>query len=317
MDTSQIGQHTGHGENGVYEPTRGADSAPQSEPVLVLEPEAPEEEDEDTPAKWPQTFSTGDYEWHTPLEVVTLVKAVLGDIDVDPASCVRAQATVQARTFYTLEDDGLRQAWHGTVFCNPPYKMPDVGRFCGKLLDEIAAGHTTAAILLVNAATETDWFQAIASHADALCFPDGRISFIHATKNGQSPCQGQALLYFGPQVARFYAVFGETGLLLQIVHTSAAQLELPTTPTEVKHGAGSTEQEGSDLPASLPATASPLVLAAWRMLKQHQPCTNAQMAKLLRRKREQTYEALQTLVEQGYARTEGEQYWPVDRQAHE
>jgi hypothetical protein len=327
MDTSQIGQHTGHDGNGIYDLTSGAGSALLAAPGLELEPEVLEADPPPvdvhrnrwgsitTPPTYPQT--SGDYEWYTPVEIVTLVQAVLGDIDVDPASCARAQETVQARTFYTLEDDGLRQPWHGTVFCNPPYQMPDVARFCGKLIEELDAGHTTEAVLLVNSVTETAWFQRIAPRAAALCFPNERIPFIHTTKDGMRPCQGQTLLYFGPQVQRFCEVFGDTGLLLQIVRTPVAQLELLTTSTEEQREGADIPTSCSPLPASAPEAASPLVLAAWRMLQQHQPCTNAQVAERRRRKREQTYEALQTLVEQGYARTEGQQYWAVDGPARE
>jgi hypothetical protein len=329
MDTSEIGQHTGHEANGVSVSTDGADSAPSAEPVLVLEPEDREDDASPvdvhrnrwgsitTPPTYPQT--SGDYEWYTPSELIALVTEVLGAIDVDPASCARAQETVQALTFYTVEADGLLQSWYGRVFCNPPYQMPDVARFCGKLIEELDAGHTTEAVLLVNSVTETAWFQRIAPRADALCFPNERIPFLHATKDGMRPCQGQTLLYFGPHVARFCEVFGAIGLLLQIVRTPTAQLDLLTT--EEKREAGSAKQEDPHIPApcsSLPAVSStPLVLTVWRMLTQRQPCTNTQMAKLLGRKREQTYEALQTLVEQGHARTEGQQYWAVDGQARE
>ena len=113
----------------------------------------------------------------TPPEVMTLVRQVLGTIDVDPASCLAAQEVVQARTYYTVEDDGLRHPWTGTVFCNPSYQMPEVARFCGKLLEELDAGHTTAAILLVNSVTDNRIrLQHIAPRAAALCFTDGRIA---------------------------------------------------------------------------------------------------------------------------------------------
>jgi Family of unknown function (DUF6011)/DNA N-6-adenine-methyltransferase (Dam) len=151
----------GH-SNGAHGARSGASSAPPAAPALVLEPEAPEA-DEETSSTWPQSCASGDCEWYTPPPIIALVRAVLDGIDVDPASCAAAQAVVQARTYYTLDDDGLRHPWHGTVFCNPPYKLPDVARFGGKLIEELAVGHTTEAILLVNAATETDWFQSIAA----------------------------------------------------------------------------------------------------------------------------------------------------------
>ena len=175
---------------------------------------------------------TGDAEWYTPPEVVALVRQVLGTIDVDPASCAAAQQVVNATRYYTLEEDGLRQRWPGTVFCNPPYHMPEIARFCGKLLEELDAQQTTEAILLTNSVTDTDWFHRVAPRADALCFTDGRMQFVHATRDGLRPCQGQAVFYFGPQAAHFCEVFAAIGLLMQVVGAKAAgpQLALAEAP---------------------------------------------------------------------------------------
>jgi DNA N-6-adenine-methyltransferase Dam len=200
------------------------DAQPDAAVPLVLEPEP----EEPAPAPtWPQTVASGDYEWYTPPTILDLVRQVLGTIDVDPASCAAAQALVQARTYYTVEDDGLRQPWPGTVFCNPPYKMPEVARFCGKLVEELDADRTTEAILLVNAMTETDWFQTIAGWADAICLPDGKIHFAHATRHGDSPCTGSAVLYFGPDVAGFSLIFGAIGLVLEVTNLPAPAPRLP------------------------------------------------------------------------------------------
>jgi hypothetical protein len=200
----------GHG-NGTHGSRvgNGVARAPAAPEVLVLGPEGPEG-DETVPTTLEQT-STGDYEWYTPREVLALVRAVLGVIDVDPASCALAQADVQATLFYTLADDGLRHPWHGTVFCNPPYKMPEIAHFIGKLCEELDTQRTTEAILLVNSATETDWFQRAFQQANAVCFPDGRLHFGHATRGNDHPCQGQALLYYGPHVERFCTVFAVLG----------------------------------------------------------------------------------------------------------
>ena len=203
----------------------GAHASP---PILseVQDPEPPE-----AAPSWPQQVYTGDPEWYTPDAVLALVRAVLGPIDVDPASCAVAQATVQAHTFYTIEDDGLRQPWPGTVFCNPPYKLPDVARFIGKLCEELDAQRTTAAILLVNNATETDWFQRAFARANAVCFPDGKIHFVSATHDGHAgPCVGQALLYYGPDPLGFCTVFATLGVSTRVVCADAAQLALAATP---------------------------------------------------------------------------------------
>lgn len=49
----------------------------------------------------------GDNDRYTPLAVIEAVRSVLGTIDLDPSSCAIANQTVQARQYYTIEDDGL------------------------------------------------------------------------------------------------------------------------------------------------------------------------------------------------------------------
>lgn len=50
-------------------------------------------------------------EWYTPPKYVELVRAVLGEIDLDPATDAIPQRWIKARRFYTKEDDGLAQQW--------------------------------------------------------------------------------------------------------------------------------------------------------------------------------------------------------------
>jgi phage N-6-adenine-methyltransferase len=215
----------GHGRGGSCPTPAPISAEPSASPPIlteVLDPAPPEP----VPTTL-QQVATGDFEWYTPLEVLALVREVLGQIDVDPASCAVAQRAVQAQTFYGLDDDGLRQPWTGRVFCNPPYKMPEIARFIGKLCEELDAQRTTEAILLVNAATETDWFQRAFQRADAVCFPDGRLHFVSPTRNGDHPCQGQALLYFGPDPMGFCVVFAALGVSTRVVCAAAAAAQLP------------------------------------------------------------------------------------------
>ena len=96
----------------------------------------------------------------------------------------------------------------GTVFCSPPYKMPEVARFIGKLCEELDAQRTTAAIPARQQCHRDRLVQRAFQRANAVCFPDGppaRLS--HATKGNDHPCQSQALLYFGAHVERFCVVF--------------------------------------------------------------------------------------------------------------
>ena len=151
--------------------------------------------------------NSGNSEWYTPQKYVNAVHEVMGFIDTDPCSCEAANEVVRAETFYTEEQDGLQQEWHGCVYVNPPYGDGTVEEFAVKLLLELDAGRATQAIFLVNNCTETKWFQTLVSHAAAVCFPCGRISFWSPDRASKTPLQGQAILYFGTNAKRFKRVF--------------------------------------------------------------------------------------------------------------
>jgi hypothetical protein len=59
-------------------------------------------------------------EHFTPPAVVEAARRVLGGIDLDPASCAEANATVGAFQFFASPADGLLKRWSGRVFLNPP-----------------------------------------------------------------------------------------------------------------------------------------------------------------------------------------------------
>ena len=155
--------------------------------------------------------NSGNSEWYTPQKYVEAVHEVMGFIDTDPCSCEAANEVVRAETFFTEEQDGLQQEWHGCVYVNPPYGDGTVEEFAVKLLLELDAGRATQAIFLVNNCTETKWFQTLVSHAAAVCFPCGRISFWSPDRASKTPLQGQAILYFGTNAKRFKRVFSGIG----------------------------------------------------------------------------------------------------------
>jgi hypothetical protein len=155
-------------------------------------------------------------EWYTPAPFVEAARAVMGGIDLDPASCALANATVRAAHFYTQEANGLHRPWFGRVFLNPPYgktrgrSNQEIWSF--RLLDEYRRGVVEQAVLLVNAATGTTWFTPLKAYP--ICFPDGRIAFYNAAGPQDSPTHSNALIYLGPHVARFVAVFSDLGRVM-------------------------------------------------------------------------------------------------------
>ena len=164
-----------------------------------------------------RTLGTGNSEWYTPPEYIDLARQVLGDIDLDPASCELAQRTVKARNFYTKADNGLTKPWYGRVWLNPPYGNPDMSLFVDKLLEERNAKRVKAAILLSHNFTDTRWFQKAAMLCQAVCFTRGRIGFIN--QKGEpcaSPANGQTFTYFGPDTGKFFDVFSaNVGVVLR------------------------------------------------------------------------------------------------------
>lgn len=161
------------------------------------------------------SFNSGNNEWYTPAEYIEAARRVMGGIDLDPASSDIANKTVKADVYLTAQDDGLIYSWNGRVWMNPPYSGELIGKFSAKLVEHYKAGDISEAIVLVNNATETAWYQGMMREAEAICFIKGRIRFIdmQGTPSG-APLQGQTLLYFGDNPDKFAEAFWDFGVVL-------------------------------------------------------------------------------------------------------
>ena len=156
--------------------------------------------------------STGD-EWYTPGKYIDSVRAVLGGIDLDPASCEQANRVVKANKIYTLEDSGLDHEWKGRVFINPPYS--DNKKFAEKLRAEYSSGNVTEAIALLGAhAIETHWFAPYWDYV--LCFTGHRIKF--NTPDGPTKAgniNGSVFVHLGKDSHKFADEFSKHGYVVR------------------------------------------------------------------------------------------------------
>lgn len=202
-------------------------------PALPFEPDYSDFYGDGEPALWQQPTppqplashqlinASTNNEWYTPRPFLDAAHEVMGGIDLDPASNAMANEAVRAERYYTIHDDGFAQIW-GTpdapvrVWMNPPYGTHEgesnQARWSRRLIEEYRAGNVTEAIMLVNAVTGNGWFAPLKDFP--ICFPDGRIRFYNADTEAGQPTHGNALVYFGPNVARFVKVFSQFGAVM-------------------------------------------------------------------------------------------------------
>ena len=76
--------------------------------------------------------------------------------------------------FYTKEQDGLKQPWKGTVWCNPPYGR-QIGEWVRRAFLASVSGSTV--VMLLPARTDTKWFHEYIYGKAEIRFIRGRLKF--------------------------------------------------------------------------------------------------------------------------------------------
>lgn len=146
-------------------------------------------------------------EWLTPPHVLR----ALGAFDLDPCSPVDRPWPTAAEHF-TVLDDGLRMPWDGRVWMNPPYS--EIETWMGAM-----ALHGTGTALVFARVETRWWFDTIWTHASAVLFLKGRLTFHHgdgtASKAGHNSGGPSALIAYGPADAVALADSGLPGVLME------------------------------------------------------------------------------------------------------
>jgi phage N-6-adenine-methyltransferase len=143
-------------------------------------------------------FSSKSELWATPLDLFEELDREFGfSVDVcalpENAKCPR---------FFTPEDDGLSQPWHGVCWMNPPYGR-NIGRWIKKAFDSSRQGATV--VCLLPARTDTRWWHEYVVHADEVRFLQGRLRFGASSTGAPFP---SAVIVFRQPRPRCWTVRG-------------------------------------------------------------------------------------------------------------
>ncbi len=152
---------------------------------------------------------SGSKEWYTPQHIMDLVKEMFITIDLDPFSCEYANRMVQARHYYTKDDDGLVKPWFGNVWMNHPYSKKLNPLCVNKMISEYQSGNINQALMICFASTSERWFFPLLEYPQ--CFIRGRVKYNESTGLKNSPPKGSVITYFGDDVELFKDTFSSIG----------------------------------------------------------------------------------------------------------
>lgn len=165
-------------------------------------------------------------EWYTPAKYTEAARAVMGGIDLDPASCELANKTVQANRIYAKADNGLEKLWYGRIWLNPPFgriqtpgEKINQGIWIHKLVSEYQAGRTHQAVLLTTCRPDTSWFHVLWDFP--ICFADHKVGF-YLPEEGRilqehSHAHGTLFVYMGPHEDTFLQIFSRFGRIVRAI----------------------------------------------------------------------------------------------------
>lgn len=116
-------------------------------------------------------YSSKSEEWATPQSFFDELDKEF-QFTLDP--CATSE-NAKCKRFFTKEQDGLKQSWHGeTVFCNPPYGRA-IKDWVKKAHEEAVKGATV--VLLIPARTDTAYFHDFIYGKHEIRFIRGRLHF--------------------------------------------------------------------------------------------------------------------------------------------
>jgi ParB family chromosome partitioning protein len=175
--------------------------------------------------------SSASSRWFTPPEILDAARAVLGPIELDPASEPAANEVVQASRYLTVNDNGLIHPWGNpeSIWLNPPG-----GKKCNESLPALfwyrlmtryasrAFGHAIVMAfsmeqLAITQGLHYEGYRSLAARSMLdfpFCVPRARIRFVSPDGGKRSPTHANAIVYVPCRIDRtdcFVAAFEQFG----------------------------------------------------------------------------------------------------------
>ncbi len=120
--------------------------------------------------------------WETPKEILQKLYEIFGTFDLDPCSPTHNSRTapVRAKTYFTVQDNGLNLPWFGTVYMNPPYGRA-IKEWIMKAYNEVFNQNANTVVGLIPARTDTSYWHDYIMDKAHVHFLRGRLSFCYST----------------------------------------------------------------------------------------------------------------------------------------
>lgn len=116
-------------------------------------------------------FSSKTCEWETPQ---AFFDALNDEFHFDLDVCATAE-NAKCPQYFTKEQDGLSQQWHGGCWMNPPYGR-EISKWVRKAYESVVTGGCQLVCCLLPARTDTAWWHDYCMNGE-IRFVRGRLKF--------------------------------------------------------------------------------------------------------------------------------------------
>jgi phage N-6-adenine-methyltransferase len=124
----------------------------------------------------PELFAEVQKEWHCTLDVCA------------------TKENDKCKRYFTPEQDGLAQKWHGVCWMNPPYGR-EIGKWIEKAYGYYREGGVVVALL--PSRTDTRWFHRYILPCADIRFLPGRVRFLRGSAAGPAPFPSMIVVWNG------------------------------------------------------------------------------------------------------------------------